>query len=120
MSNRIYVGNLNFDTTAPALRKAFEQFGQVDDVYIPNDRSTGRSRGFGFVTMSTSDEAKKAITDMDGAQLDGRALRVNEAEPKPSGGGNRGAGGGERRGGNDRDRGRGGGGRRDRRERDYD
>lgn len=111
MGNRLYVGNLNFDTTAAGLKKAFEQHGQVDDVYIPTDRSTGRSRGFGFVTMASDSEARKAMEEMEGAQLDGRSLRVNEAEPKPSGGGNR-SGGGERRGGNDR--GRGGGRGRDR------
>lgn len=84
---RLFVGNLNFDTSAQALRNAFEQFGKVDDVYIPLDRSTGRSRGFGFVTMAEPAQGREAIEQMNGGRLDGRELRVNEAEPKPPGNG---------------------------------
>jgi len=96
MSNRIYVGNLSFQTTEASLRDAFEANGEVTEVKVITDRDTGRSRGFAFVTMANSDAAKKAIAALDGANLDGRALRVNEAEER-SNGGNRGGGGGGRR-----------------------
>ena len=120
MNNRLYVGNLSFDTSADAVRTAFAELGQVDDVYLVTDRATGRSRGFAFVTMSTPEEAQRAIQEMDGRMLDGRPLRVNEAEQKPRGGGggggfrgDRGGFGGGGGGGRDRDSrgGRGGGGR---------
>lgn len=118
MNNRLYVGNLSFDTSADAVRTAFAELGQVDDVYLVTDRATGRSRGFAFVTMSTPEEAQRAIQEMDGRMLDGRPLRVNEAEQKPRGGGGGGGGfrGGDRGGfgggggGRDRDFGGGGGG----------
>ncbi len=97
MNNRLYVGNLSFDTSADTVRTAFAELGQVDDVYLVTDRATGRSRGFAFVTMSTPEEAQRAIQEMDGRVLDGRPLRVNEAEQKPRGGG--GGGGGFRGGG---------------------
>ena len=88
MSNRLYVGNLAFDTTEAGLSDAFAQCGTVQELRVVTDRDTGRSRGFGFVTMSTADEAKSAITQLDGQMLDGRALRVNEAEERqPRGGG---------------------------------
>jgi cold-inducible RNA-binding protein len=95
MGNRLYVGNLSFNTSAETLRECFSEVGEVTDVHIVSDRETGRSRGFAFVTMGTSEAAANAISQMDGATLDGRALRVNEAEERSGGGG----GGGGRRGG---------------------
>jgi RNA recognition motif-containing protein len=98
MNTRLYVGNLSFNTTAEGVRAAFTQFGTVSDVHLVSDRETGRSRGFAFVTMGTTEEAAKAIEGMDGKTLDGRPLRVNEAEQRqPRGGG--GGGGGFRGGG---------------------
>ncbi len=96
MGNRLYVGNLSFNTSAETLRECFGEVGEVTDVHIVSDRETGRSRGFGFVTMSTAEQATNAIAQMDGATLDGRALRVNEAEKRSGGGG--GGGGGSRGG----------------------
>jgi cold-inducible RNA-binding protein len=106
----IFVGNLSFNTGEDELRQAFESYGQVDRVSIMTDRDTGRSRGFGFVEMNSSEDGEKAIAALNGSQLGGRTINVNEARPKTerSGGG---GGGGRDRG----DRGnRGGGGRRDR------
>src|SRR3954470_6539719 len=100
MNTRLYVGNLSFNTTADGVRAAFTQFGNVSDVHLVSDRETGRSRGFAFVTMGTTEEAAKAIEGMDGKQLDGRPLRVNEAEQRQQrGGGGGGGGGGGFRGG---------------------
>jgi cold-inducible RNA-binding protein len=82
MNSKLYVGNMSFNTSEDALRTAFGQFGSVTDVYIANDRETGRPRGFAFVTMGTEAESKAAIEKMNGADLDGRALTVNEARPK--------------------------------------
>jgi cold-inducible RNA-binding protein len=107
MSNRLYVGNLAFHTTEDTLRAAFAAFGDVTRVDLPLDRATGRPRGFGFVTMGTPDEAKRAIADLDGSTLDGRSLRVNVAEERGGGGG----GGGGGRGGGGGFGGGGGGGR---------
>ncbi len=87
MNSKLYVGNLSFNTTEDALRSAFEQFGTLTDVHIANDRETGRPRGFGFVTFSTEEESKLAAERMNGVQLDGRALTVNEARPKDDAGG---------------------------------
>jgi len=97
MSTRLYVGNLSFNTSTETVRAAFEEFGTVSDVHLVSDRETGRPRGFGFVTMGSPEEAKKAIEGMDGQMLDGRPLRVNEAEERPARGG--GGGGGGFRGG---------------------
>ena len=97
MNTRLYVGNLSFNTTADGVRTAFEQFGTVSDVHLVTDRETGRARGFAFVTMGTPDEAAKAMQGMDGKTLDGRPLRVNEAEQRQQRGG--GGGGGGYRGG---------------------
>jgi RNA recognition motif-containing protein len=95
MGNRLYVGNLSFNTTEESLRDAFSAFGEVVEAKVVNDRDTGRSRGFGFVSMGSDAEAQRAIAEMNGADLDGRSLRVNEAEErKPRGGG--GGGGGRR------------------------
>jgi len=86
----IYVGNLNYAATEDGIRAAFQEFGEVTSVKIVEDRETGRSRGFGFVEMANDEEAKKAIEALDGKELDGRALRVNEARPRPDRGGDRG------------------------------
>ena len=106
----IFVGNLSFNTSEEELRQMFEPFGQVDRVSIMTDRDTGRSRGFGFVEMASNEDGEKAITGLNGTQVGGRTLNVNEARPKTehSGGGGRDRGG---RGGDRGDRGgRGGGG----------
>src|SRR3954447_7294489 len=87
MSSRLYVGNLSYDTDTETLRVAFAAAGEVTDAHVVTDRESGRSRGFGFVTMATPDLAKKAIETMNGANIDGRAIRVNEAEERPRGGG---------------------------------
>lgn len=99
----IFVGNLSFDATESAVRSMFEQYGTVDRVNIVTDRDTGRARGFGFVEMSNDSEGDKAIAALNGRDLDGRQLNVNEARPKENRGG--GGGGGGYRGGG------GGGGR---------
>jgi len=109
MNTRLYVGNLSFNTTADGVRTAFQQFGTVSDVHLVTDRETGRSRGFAFVTMGTTEEAAKAIEGMDGKTLDGRPLRVNEAEQRQARGGG-GGGGGYRGGGGGGGGYRGGGG----------
>jgi RNA recognition motif-containing protein len=87
MNSKLYVGNMSFNTTEDALRTAFGQFGAVTDVYIANDRETGRPRGFAFVTFATEEESKLATEKMNGVDLDGRALTVNEARPKEATGG---------------------------------
>jgi RNA recognition motif-containing protein len=115
MGTRLYVGNLSFSSTNETVREAFSRIGEVTDVHIVTDRTSGQSRGFGFVTMGTPAEAQKAIEAMNGATLDGRPLRVNEAEERPQrggfgGGGGHGGGGGGGGGGGDRRRGGGGGG----------
>jgi cold-inducible RNA-binding protein len=110
MNTRLYVGNLSFNTTADGVRTAFQQFGTVSDVHLVTDRETGRSRGFAFVTMGTTEEAAKAIEGMDGKTLDGRPLRVNEAEQRQARGGGGGGGGGFRGGGGGGGGYRGGGG----------
>lgn len=94
MNSKLYIGNMSFQTTESDLRDSFGQFGAVTDVYIANDRLTGRPRGFAFVTMDTEEAAKTAIEKMNGTELGGRPLTVNEARPKEamSGGGDRGAG----------------------------
>ena len=111
----IFVGNLSFNTNEDELRQMFEPYGQVDRVSILTDRDTGRSRGFGFVEMSSNEDGEKAIAALNGQQIGGRTINVNEARPKAERGG--GGGGGYGGGGRDRgDRGNrgGGGGRRDR------
>ena len=89
----IYVGNLPFDLTEDDLRTAFADFGKVDSVKIIMDRDTGRPRGFGFIEMAENDEGKTAISGMDGKELNGRAIKVNEARPRED---RRGGGGGGR------------------------
>jgi RNA recognition motif-containing protein len=120
MGNRLYVGNLSFRTSADTIRSAFEASGVVTDVHVVTDRETGQPRGFAFVTMGSAQEATKAISEMNGAMLEGRNLRVNEAEerqPRTGGGGfggggfGGGGGGGGFGGGGGGRGGRGGGGR---------
>jgi RNA recognition motif-containing protein len=113
MGTRLYVGNLSFSSTSETVREAFARIGEVTDVHIVTDRTSGQSRGFGFVTMGSPAEATKAIESMNGANLDGRPLRVNEAEERPQrsgGGGGGGFGGGGGGGGGGRRGGGGGGG----------
>jgi RNA recognition motif-containing protein len=105
----IYVGNLSRDVTEDDLRQAFEGFGQVESANVVKDRFSGESRGFGFVEMPSRNEAQSAIAALDGKDLMGRVIKVNEAHPKPQGR-RGGGGGGGRRGGFGG--GRGGGGRR--------
>jgi cold-inducible RNA-binding protein len=98
----IFVGNLSFNTSEDELRQAFEAYGQVDRVSILTDRDTGRSRGFGFVEMANNGDGEKAIAALNGTQLGGRTINVNEARPKTerAGGGagrDRGGRGGEQR-----------------------
>ena len=114
MSNKLFVGNLSFNTTENDLQDAFAAHGSVVEVNLMMDRVSGRPRGFGFVTMSTPDEAQKAIDALHGKQLDGRALTVNIARPREERPGGGGGGGGRRdfRGGGGG--GGGGGGRRER------
>jgi RNA recognition motif-containing protein len=108
---KIYVGNLPFSATDAELRTLFGQHGTVESVSLPTDRETGRPRGFGFVEMSQAD-ASRAIQALNGHELGGRQLRVNEAQDKPRGGGGGGGGGGYRGGGGGGgNRGGGGGGR---------
>jgi len=117
---KIFVGNLDFGATDSTVRSLFEQYGSVESVSVVTDRDTGRSRGFAFVEMS-DDDAERAISALNGQTIDGRALNVNEARPKTSGGGgggygNRGGGGGgygggRGAGGGNRGGGGGGGGR---------
>jgi RNA recognition motif-containing protein len=98
MGKRLYVGNLSYGTTDESLRQLFEAHGTVTSAQVIMDRDTGRSKGFGFVEMASDQEAQEAIAALNGQQVDGRALTVNEARPKAEGGGGRGGyGGGGRR-----------------------
>ena len=95
MNNKLYVGNISFNTSDRDLQDAFDEFGTALEVHLVTDRATGRPRGFGFVTMSTEEEAQAAIEGLNGKTVDGRALTVNIARPReerPGGGG----GGGRR------------------------
>jgi cold-inducible RNA-binding protein len=105
----IFVGNLNFNTSEEDLRQLFEPYGQVDRVSIMTDRDTGRSRGFGFVEMANAEEGEKAIAALNGQEIGGRTLNINEARPKTERGGG-GGGGGRDRGGYGGGRGGHGGG----------
>ncbi len=107
---RLYVGNLSFDSTEDDVRQAFAAFGEVTSVHLVMDRDTGRPRGFGFVEMEDSEQGQAAIDGLNGTDLSGRTLNVNEARPRPERGFGGGGGGGDRGGRG----GRGGGGGRDR------
>ena len=100
----IFVGNLDFNTSEDELRQLFEAYGSVDRVSIMTDRETGRSRGFGFVEMTNSEDGEKAIAALNGSQVGGRTLNVNEARPKPDRGSGGGGRGGRERGGGGRNR----------------
>jgi RNA recognition motif-containing protein len=120
MGRRLYVGNLPYSATEDQLTELFGRAGKVDNVRVMRDMATGRARGFAFVEMANDDDAQKAISQFHEHQMDGRALVVNEARPKPEGGGfgggggrpggGRGGGGGYRGGGGDYG---GGGGKRE-------
>ena len=119
MSTKLYVGNLSFNTSNEDLQELFGQAGTVESANIVEDRETGRSRGFGFIEMSSKEEAQTAIEQLNGKEVDGRSLTVNEAKPREErsggggGGGNRGGGGGRGGyggGGGGGNRGGGGGG----------
>ena len=102
MGKNIYVGNMGFDTTQDKLQELFQAYGEVTSVNIITDRDTGRPRGFGFVEMATDEAASAAIGALDGQEVDGRTLKVNEAKPRAPrsggrGGGSRGGGGGRSR-----------------------
>lgn|SRR5512146_2726020 len=92
----IFVGNLSFGATEDAVRSLFEAYGTVDRVSIVTDRDTGQARGFGFVEMSVNADADRAINELNGRELDGRAMNVNEARPKTDRGSGGGGGGGRR------------------------
>ena len=109
MSSKLYVGNLSFNTSTEDLEKMFAASGTVQSTNIIEDRDTGRSRGFAFVEMSNEEEAQSAITALNGKEIDGRALLVNEAKPRENRAGSGGGGGG--RGGYGGGGNRGGGGR---------
>jgi cold-inducible RNA-binding protein len=120
----LFVGNMSFQTTESDLRAAFEPFGQITRVHMAMDRETGRARGFAFIEMPNDEEAAKAMAGLDGKELGGRNLKVNEARPKGEGGPPRGGSGGQKNygpnagrgpgGGSGGGRGKGGGGGRDR------
>lgn len=94
---KLYVGNLSFETTENDLQDAFEKFGTVKEAAIVSDHGTARSRGFGFVTMGSAGEGQAAIAGLNGKELAGRSLTVNEARPKTEGGGSRNFGDGGKR-----------------------
>ena len=116
MSKKLFVGGLSWDTTNDGLRNAFSKFGEIAEATVINDRDTGRSRGFGFVTFVTDESAAAAISEMNETELDGRTIKVNEAEDKgfrPGGGGRGPRGGGGYKGGGARSGGGRGGYERD-------
>ena len=98
MSKKLFAGGLSWNTNDEGLRQAFEQFGEITEAKVITDRDTGRSRGFGFITFANGEEADRAVAEMDGTDLDGRTIRVNEAQAKKPGGGGGGGGGGRGRG----------------------
>src|SRR6266550_2273283 len=106
MGTKLYVGNLSFNTTENELQELFAQAGTVQEVSLMQDKFTGKSRGFAFVTMSSEEDAQNAISKLNGQTVEGRALTVNEARPReprpPGGGGGGGYGGGRREGGGQR------------------
>jgi len=109
MAKKLFVGGLSWDTTDDGLRQAFASYGEISEAKVITDRDTGRSRGFGFVTFAQDEDAKTAMAKMDGTSLDGKNIKVNEAQEKsprgggrPGGGGGGGFGGGGRGGGRNR------------------
>ncbi|HXZ37985.1 MAG TPA: RNA-binding protein [Thermodesulfobacteriota bacterium] len=109
MAKKLFVGGLSWDTTDDGLKNAFAAHGEITEAKVITDRDTGRSRGFGFVTFTQDEDAKTAIAKMDGTSLDGKTIKVNEAQEKsprgggrPGGGRGGGFGGGGRGGGRDR------------------
>lgn len=94
MAQKLFIGGLSFSTSNERLREVFAQAGSVESATVVTDRDTGRSRGFGFVEMATAAEADAAVKKFNGQELDGRTLKVELANAKPSGGGARGGGGG--------------------------
>src|SRR6185436_2427905 len=96
MSSKVFVGNLDFNTTKSEVQNLFAEIGEIRDVYLPMDRQSGRPRGFAFVEFASDEDAAKAIEKFNGYQLSGRALRVNAAEDRPRTGGGRPGGGGAR------------------------
>lgn len=96
MSNKLFVGGLSWGTDDHGLEQAFASFGEITEAKVITDRDTGRSRGFGFVTFVNAEDARRAIEDMNGAELDGRTLNVNEAQDRRGGRGGGGGGGGRR------------------------
>jgi RNA recognition motif-containing protein len=116
VGKKLYVGNLSYDTSDSKLQEMFEEYGSVQSAQVIMDRDTGRSKGFGFVEMSSDQEAQAAITGLNGKEVGGRSLTVNEAKPREDRGGGRSGGGGRGGyggggGGGGRDRGGYGGGR---------
>src|SRR5256712_5208039 len=99
MGRKLYVGNLTYDVTDSALEQMFAAHGTVQSAQVIMDRDTGRSKGFGFVEMQSDQEAQAAISALNGKEIEGRALTVNEARPRPEGGRGGGGGGGGGRGG---------------------
>ena len=115
MTKKLFVGGLSWNTTDDTLRQAFERFGEISDARVITDRETGRSRGFGFLTFEEDESATNAVEKMNGVELDGRTIRVDEAHERGDRGGGRGGGsGGGRGGGSGGGRGGGYGGGRDR------
>jgi len=98
MGRKLYVGNLGFDVSGSDLEQLFASYGTVESATVISDRTTGQSKGFGFVEMTSNEEAAAAIAALDGKELGGRAIKVNEAKPRPAGGGGGGGGGGGRGG----------------------
>jgi RNA recognition motif-containing protein len=114
VAKKLYVGNLSYDTSDSKLQEMFEEYGAVQSAQVIMDRDTGRSKGFGFVEMSSDQEAQAAINGLNGKEAGGRSLTVNEARPREDRGGSRGGyggGGGRSGGGGGRSGGGGGGGR---------
>jgi RNA recognition motif-containing protein len=111
MSAKLYVGGLSYSTTSETLREYFAQCGTVESAAVITDRFSGQSRGFGFIEMATAEEAQRAISQLNGTDLDGRKITVNMSNPRPAGGGGGGGrSGGPRGGGGRPGGGRGGGG----------
>jgi len=108
MGKKLFVGGLSWGTNDDTLREAFSRFGSISEARVIMDRETGRSRGFGFITFDDDQDAVNAMNEMNGKEIDGRSIKVNEAQEKPAGGG--GGGGGYRGGGGGGGGGRSGGG----------